>query len=133
MQKNLDKNYLDKEHSLETKYKNKLDEGLKREIQRRFADELRKRFDSERVRLDNLYISKMKQKYHEEYEMQKKSMESKVRKRLESEIDKARIMKEKEIRDSKISLAVKIAELQSSKKQLTKEKARDADTFKEKL
>ena len=94
----LNKEYSLKKSQLQELYEVRVANDLKKEIQRRFSEELKKKFDVERTKIDYYYITKMKEKYQEEFEKQKDSLESKFKIRLVQEMNNQKKIGEKEVK-----------------------------------
>src|SRR3989344_4743973 len=94
----LNKEYSLKKSQLEELYEVRVANDLKKEIQRRFSEELKKKFDVERTKIDYYYITKMKEKYQEEFEKQKDALESKFKIRLVQEMNNQKKIGEKEVK-----------------------------------
>ncbi|MEA3329568.1 MAG: hypothetical protein U9Q06_02380 [Nanoarchaeota archaeon] len=92
LKNNFDKkvaSYDDKKKNLSKDYNSKFKINLEREVHKRVLEELRKKFEKERVRLDKFYVSKLKNKYQTEFETRKKIMEKLLNQKLKK--DKSRI------------------------------------------
>jgi len=94
----LNKEYSLKKSQLQELYEVRVANDLKKEIQRRFSEELKKKFDVERTKIDYYYITKMKEKYQEEFEKQKDALESKFKIRLVQEMNNQKKIGEKEVK-----------------------------------
>jgi len=94
----LNKEYSLKKSQLQDLYEARVANDLKKEIQRRFSEELKKKFDAERTKIDYYYISKMKERYQSEFEKQKDALESKFKTRLVQEMNNQKKMGEKEVK-----------------------------------
>ncbi|MBI2629168.1 hypothetical protein HYW74_03725 [Candidatus Pacearchaeota archaeon] len=105
----LESHYKELEDKLKQQYKGKLKEGLQKEISERFDNELKKRFEAERARIDDFYITKIKQKYQEEAEKQKMEYEGRLKDKL-IELNKQRQLQFTSIQGFKNQIKKQLAE-----------------------
>ncbi len=87
--------YKELQDKLKANYDKKVETELEKEIANKFNSQLRKRFEEEKARLDLEYVSKMKEKYHNELIKQKKILSDKLKKRLIDEDNYERDIKDK--------------------------------------
>jgi len=93
MQKKLMASYADKEQRLKKRYDEKIEKGLQKEIDERFAEELRKKFNSERAKVDAQYVSQVKKKYFNSFLKQKRLLEAKLQNLTKKKV--AEVLREK--------------------------------------
>ena len=135
IERKLEEEYQKKKEELEMKYHEEVDADLHREVRKRFSIELRKRFEEERAKFDYNYVSKIKQKYHQEFERQKKLLEEKSKKHFTTEISRYKERIKKEEDGIRISFAGNLKRIGNQKLALEKrlkEKLNRADFEKSK-
>ncbi|MEK6891120.1 MAG: hypothetical protein AABX03_03190 [Nanoarchaeota archaeon] len=100
----LDSKYKEMESKLEKDYSNKLKEydfmkeklkhdyqkkvniNLKEEVSKRFNEELKKKFEDEKSKLDVYYVTGIKKKYQEEFENKKENLEKEFSEKISYEL-----------------------------------------------
>ena len=95
MEENLNVNYQKKlqkvdllKKELKNKYQQKLKDELDKEVNERFLEELKKKFEEEKKKIDLSYISQMRKRYSDEMQKKKALLERKYRSKVNSELRK---------------------------------------------
>lgn len=117
----LDGKYKQLTEKLKEDYKNKEKTELHMKVEQKFAEELRKKFEAEKIRLDYLYVSKIKQKYKEDFDKEKKILEDELNSKLRSEMRKTELIRENQKGQTEKEVQNKIIEFNKMKHQLTTE------------
>tara|TARA_Y100000034_G_scaffold103241_1_gene128620 strand:+ start:1264 stop:3156 length:1893 start_codon:yes stop_codon:yes gene_type:complete len=104
----LEKKYRNRQENINQKYQERVKNRLAREVHEKFSEELRKKFEEERAKLDYAYVSKMKKKYHDEFEGQKKSLDLRFKVKLAREMKKYKLDADEQKRQNQSVLRAKL-------------------------
>lgn len=114
--RDLELKYKKLEDKLKQDYNNKYKTELQKKIQEKFSEELRKRFEAERARLDLFYVARLKQKYKEEFERSKRALESEFRRNFDEELKRRDAENKRKVAEIESIYSGKIREMERSKR-----------------